>query len=40
MEWENQIEQIGIEKIEITVETEANFPQVNKKQLARNRIFV
>ena len=40
MNWENHLEENPIQKIEKRVKIEVKLPHVNKKPLARNRIFV
>ena len=40
MDWENHLEKNPIRKIEKTEKIKAKSPHVNKKPLARNRIFV
>ena len=40
MDWENQLEKNPIQKIEKTVKIKVKLPHVNKKLLARKRIFV
>ena len=40
MDWENHLEKNPIQKIEKTVKIEVKLPHVNKKPLARKRIFV
>ena len=40
MDWENHLEKNPIQKIEKTVKINVKLPHVNKKPLARNRIFV
>ena len=40
MDWENHLEKNPIQKIEKTVKTKVKMPHVNKKPLARKRIFV
>ena len=40
MDWENHLEKNPIPKIEKTVKIEVKLPHVNKKPLARKRIFV
>ena len=40
MNWENYLEKNPIQKIEKTEKIKAKFPHVNKKPLARKRIFV
>ena len=40
MEWENYVEKNPIEKIEKTVKIKVKLPHVDKKLLARKRIFV
>ena len=40
MVWENHLEKIPIQKLEKKVKIKVKLPHVNKKPLARNRIFV
>ena len=40
MKWENHLEKNPIQKIEKTVKINVKLPHVNKKPLARKRIFV
>ena len=40
MDWENHLEKNPIQKIEKTVKIKVKLPPVNKKLLARKRIFV
>ena len=40
MDWENDLEKNPIQKIEKTVKIKVKLPPVNKKPLARKRIFV
>ena len=40
MDWKNYLEKHPIKKIEKTVKIKVKFPHVNKKPLARKRIFV
>ena len=40
MDWENHLEKNPIQNIEKTVEIKGKLPHVNKKTLARKRIFV
>ena len=40
MDWENHLETNPIQKIEKTVKIKVKLPHVNKKPLARKRIFV
>ena len=40
MDWENHFEKNSIQKIEKTVKIKVKLPHVNKKPLARKRIFV
>ena len=40
MDWGNHLEKNAIQKIEKTVKIRVKLPHVNKKPLARNRIFV
>ena len=40
MDWENHLEKNPIQKIEKTVKIKVKLPHVNKKPLARKRIFV
>ena len=40
MDWENHFEKNPIQKIEKTVKIKVKLPHVNKKPLARKRIFV
>ena len=40
MDWENHLEKNLIQKIEKTVKIKVKLPHVNKKPLARKRIFV
>ena len=40
MDWENHLEKNPIQKIEKTVKIKVKLPNVNKKPLARKRIFV
>ena len=40
MDWEKHLEKNPIQKIEKTVKINVKLPHVNKKPLARNRIFV
>ena len=40
MDWENHLEKIPIQKLEKTVKIKVKLPHVNKKPLARKRIFV
>ena len=40
MDWEHHLEKNPIQKIENTVKIKVKLPHVNKKQLARKRIFV
>ena len=40
MDWENHLEKNPIQKIEKTEKIKAKLPHVNKKPLARKRIFV
>ena len=40
MDWKNHLEKNPIQKIEKTVKIEVKLPHVNKKPLARKRIFV
>ena len=40
MDWENHLEKNSIQKIEKTVKIKVKLPHVNKKPLARTRIFV
>ena len=40
MDWENHLEKNSIQKIEKTVKIKVKLPHVNKKPLARKRIFV
>ena len=40
MDWENHLEKNPIHKIEKTVKIKVKLPHVNKKPLARKRIFV
>ena len=39
MDWENHLEKNPIQKIERTVKIKVKLPHVNKKPLARKRIF-
>ena len=40
MDWENHLEKNPVRKIEKTVKIRVKLPHVNKKPLARKRIFV
>ena len=40
MDWENHLEKNPIQKIEKTLKINVKLPHVNKKPLARKRIFV
>ena len=40
MDWKNHLEKNSIQKIEKTVKIKVKLPHVNKKPLARKRIFV
>ena len=40
MDWENHLEKNPIQKVEKTEKIKAKLPHVNKKPLARKRIFV
>ena len=40
MDWENHLEKNPIQKIEKTLKIKVKLPHVNKKPLARKRIFV
>ena len=40
MDWENHLENNPIQKIERTVKIKVKLPHVNKKSLAKKRIFV
>ena len=40
MDWENHLEKNPIQRIRKTKKIKVKLPQVNKKPLARNRIFV
>ena len=40
MDWKNHLEKNPIQKIEKTVKIKVKLPHVNKKPLARKRIFV
>ena len=40
MDWKNHLENNPIQKIEKTVKNKLKLPHVNKKPLARKRIFV
>ena len=40
MDWENHLENNPIQKIEKTVKIKVKLPHVNKKSLAKKRIFV
>ena len=40
MDWENHLEKNPMQKIEKTVKIKVKLPHVNKKPLARKRIFV
>ena len=40
MDWENHLDKNPMQKIEKTVKIKMKLPHVNKKQLARNQIFV
>ena len=40
MDWENHLEKNPIQKIEKTIKIKVKLPHLNKKPLARKRIFV
>ena len=40
MDWENHLEKNPIQKFEKTVKIKVKLPHVNKKPLARKRIFI